>query len=66
MSKKPLNIMFGDFTYYNRHTLYSRYTPAIGILHNLVIRYVSILSRKILEKQKKINLMRAFSDRHLI
>ena len=23
--------MFGDFTYYNRHTLYSRYTPlAIG------------------------------------
>ncbi len=31
MSKKPLNIMFGDFTYYNRHTLYSRYTPlAIG------------------------------------
>jgi radical SAM superfamily enzyme YgiQ (UPF0313 family) len=28
---KPLNIMFGDFTYYNRHTMYSRYTPlAVG------------------------------------
>ena len=46
MSKKPLNIMFGDFTYYNRHTLYSRYTPlAIGNIaqfaknKNLVIRY---------------------------
>tara|TARA_B100000029_G_scaffold470738_1_gene509804 strand:- start:12042 stop:14078 length:2037 start_codon:yes stop_codon:yes gene_type:complete len=31
MTKNPLNIMFGDFTYYNRHTMYSRYTPlAIG------------------------------------
>ena len=28
---KPLNVMFGDFCYYNRHTLFSRYTPlAIG------------------------------------
>ena len=31
IAKKPLNIMFGDFTYYNRHTLYSRYIPlAVG------------------------------------
>ena len=28
---KPLNVMFGDFCYYNRHTLFARYTPlAIG------------------------------------
>jgi len=28
---KPLNVMFGDFCYYNRHTLFDRYTPlAIG------------------------------------
>jgi len=28
---KLLNVMLGDFCYYNRHTLYSRYTPlAIG------------------------------------
>ena len=28
---KPLNVMLGDFCYYNRHTLYSRYIPlAIG------------------------------------
>ena len=26
-SKKPLNIMFGDFGYFNRHTRFSRYTP---------------------------------------
>ena len=26
-NKKPLNIMFGDFGYFNRHTRYSRYTP---------------------------------------
>ncbi|MDB9710463.1 radical SAM protein [Candidatus Pelagibacter ubique] len=26
-SKKPLNIMFGDFGYFNRHTKFSRYTP---------------------------------------
>ena len=31
--KKKLNIMFADFTYYNRHTLYSRYTPlSIGMI----------------------------------
>ena len=31
IAKKPLDIMFGDFTYYNRHTLYSRYIPlAVG------------------------------------
>ena len=32
-SKRKLNIMFADFTYYNRHTLYSRYTPlSIGMI----------------------------------
>ncbi len=31
--KRKLNIMFADFTYYNRHTLYSRYTPlSIGMI----------------------------------
>ena len=29
-NKKPLNIMFGDFGYFNRHTRFSRYTP-LGI-----------------------------------
>ena len=28
-----LNIMFGDFTYYNRHTIHSQYTPlGIGLI----------------------------------
>ena len=32
-SRKPLNVMFGDFCYYNRQTIYSRYTPlGIGMI----------------------------------
>ena len=30
---KKLNVMFGDFCYYNRHTLLQRYTPlGIGLI----------------------------------
>ena len=29
-NKKPLNIMFGDFGYFNRHTRFARFTP-LGI-----------------------------------
>ena len=30
---RKLNVMFGDFCYYNRHTLLSRYTPlGIGLI----------------------------------
>ena len=58
--------MFGDFTYYNRHTLYSRYTPlAIGNIAQFAKQefgdqiQVSIFknAEKFLEIAKKINLM---------
>ena len=30
---KKLNVMFGDFCYYNRHTVLQRYTPlGIGLI----------------------------------
>ena len=33
LGNRNLNIMFGDFCYYNRHTLHERYTPlGIGII----------------------------------
>ena len=33
IGNRNLNIMFGDFCYYNRHTLHERYTPlGIGII----------------------------------
>ena len=31
--KKRLNVMLGDFCYFNRHTLYARFTPlGIGMI----------------------------------
>jgi radical SAM superfamily enzyme YgiQ (UPF0313 family) len=62
MAKKPLKIMFGDFTYYNRHTMYSRYTPlAVGNIAQFAKQefgdniHVSIYknAEKFLEKAKE-------------
>ena len=33
LGNRKLNVMFGDFCYYNRHTLHERYTPlGIGLI----------------------------------
>ena len=37
VGNKELNVMFGDFCYYNQHTLHERYTP-LGI--GLIAQYI--------------------------
>lgn len=38
-NNRSLNVMLGDLTYYNRHTIYSRYTPlAIGMIAQYAIQ----------------------------
>ena len=38
VGNKELNVMFGDFCYYNQHTLHERYTP-LGI--GLIAQYIN-------------------------